>query len=67
MDARERALLTERLRQVVAEVGLKADEDRLGRFAELMISTVDGVRAAGALGLAGIEPAFVPNVAEETA
>jgi len=62
MRAEERELAATRLRQIADEVGLEVSPERLERLLGLLESTVDGVRAAGELGLEEQVPAFVPDV-----
>lgn len=62
MRADERALAATRLRQIADEIGLELSAERLERLVSLMESTVDGVRAAEALGLDDVQPGLVPEL-----
>jgi hypothetical protein len=65
MRADERELAATRLSQIADEIGLELGPERLERLVGLLESTVDGVRAAGELGLDGHAPAFRPELGQE--
>ena len=67
MRTEERELAAERLRQIADEVGLDASPERIERLVALLESTVDGVRNAGDLDADEHAPAFVPEIAGESA
>lgn len=66
MRADERETAAARLRQIAGEAGLELGSERLEGMMRLLESTVDGVRAAGELGLEATPPALVPNLDRES-
>ncbi len=65
MQAEERGLAAERLREIADEIGLELSADRLERLLGLLESTVDGTRDAAELLEHETPPAFAPSLFDQ--